>query len=166
MNKWVKIGFIFGFLALIGVLFISMAKSQKMVVVIEGNSAKKPLEILLGHFQDSDCGMVIHSIEYASQVIASDGKTWFFHDHGGMAKWLLNKKDPSMIVWVYTKDTNKWIDGKKAWYSQKDKTPMNYGFGAYEKQQDGFIDFALMQDKMAKGENLTNPYIAKQLGVK
>ncbi len=56
-----------------------------------------------------------------------------------------------------------WIDGRTAWYSRDDYTPMHYGFAAYLKQQDGFIDYAEMSLKMLRGENLTNPYVRKEL---
>lgn len=165
MNKLVKIVFILGIFALIFVLFVSMSKTQQMVVIQSGNTEAKPLEIKLGHFQDSDCGMVIDILTYASQVINKEGKTWFFHDHGGMVKWLDTKpfKDEA-VIWVWAKDTNQWIHGKKALYSRNDKTPMNYGFGAYEHPQNGFIDFEEMRLKMKRGENMTNPFVAKELG--
>ena len=61
MNKLVKIVFILGIFALIFILFVSMSKNQQMVLIQSGNTDAKPLEIKLGHFQDSDCGMVIIS---------------------------------------------------------------------------------------------------------
>jgi len=167
VSKWIKIVFILGIFALIIILFVSMSKTQQMVVIQSGNKEAIPLEIKLGHFQDSDCGMVIDILTYASQVINKEGKTWFFHDHGGMVRWLDAKtfKDEATI-WVWAKDTNQWINGKKAWYSRNDKTPMNYGFGAYEHYQNGFIDFEDMRLKMKRGENLTNPFVAKELGIR
>jgi len=163
MKKFIPILIII--VAIVG-LFLSLSTKQNMVVVYKGNSSKQPVKIVLGKFQDSDCGMVIESIEYASQVVAPDGKTWFFHDHGAMAHWLKNKifKDKATL-WSYTKDTKKWINSRKAWYSLTDDTPMGYGFGAYEKKQNGFITYNEMFLKMARGENLTNPQIkAKLLG--
>lgn len=161
-----KILFIIGFLGLVGIIFISMSKSQDMIVIKSGNLDAKPLEIKLGHFQDSDCGMVINSLEYTSQVVNKDGDTWFFHDHGGMVKWLeLKEFKNEATIWVWAKDTNKWLDGRKAWYSKTDTTPMRYGFGAYENKNDNFISFDEMSLKMLRGENLTNPYVRKQLGV-
>ena len=76
------------------------------------NITQTPLEIILGKYQDSDCGMIIDSLEYASQVVASDGKIGF-HDHGGMLNWLKDKsfKD-SAKIWVMSKDTKRYIDGK------------------------------------------------------
>ncbi len=150
--------------SIIVVLFVSMSNVQNMTVVYQDNIKKQPIKIILGKFQDSDCGMVIDDITYASQVIAPDGKTWFFHDHGGMAHWIENKnfKDDS-IIWVMSKDTQKWIDGKKAWYSRTDDTPMFYGFGAYENKKDKLIDFNTMFLYMVRGETMANPHIKKQL---
>ena len=65
-------------IAIIVIIFISMAKEQKMVVIKEGNVSQTPLEIILGKYQDSDCGMIINDLTFASQVISQDGKTWFF----------------------------------------------------------------------------------------
>ncbi len=146
------------------VLFISISTSQNMTVVHTGNKDKKVIPIVLGKFQDSDCGMIIDNKTYASQVISPDGKTWFFHDHGGMIHWLDNKEFKlDATIWVMAKDTSRWIDGTKAWYSRTDDTPMFYGFGAYEKKQDKFIEFNKMQQFMLRGEHMANPYIKKQL---
>lgn len=164
MKKYFPYLTIFIIIGIIIVLFLSLSRSQNMTVVYVGNDDKKPITIELGKFQDSDCGMVIDDITYASQVVSPSGKTYFFHDHGGMANWLSNKefKDEA-IIWVMAKDTKRYIDGRTAWYSRTDHTPMLYGFGAYEKKQDGFIDFETMFLHMVRGEHLANPKIKKQL---
>jgi len=151
-------------ISLIIILFLSISTSENMVVVQTGNAQKKPINIILHKYQDSDCGMVIDDLTYTSQVISASGKTWFFHDHGGMVHWLSNKpfKDKA-VIWTYTKDTKQWKDGRKLWYSRTDNTPMGYGFGAYEYKKDGMIDFKTMSLYMLRGENLTNPLIKKQL---
>ncbi|BAK73337.1 MAG: hypothetical protein AB7S49_07990 [Arcobacter sp.] len=151
-------------IAIIVIIFLSMSNSKQMVVLKEGNITQTPLDIVLGKYQDSDCGMIIDNLDYVSQVVAPDGKTWFFHDHGGMANWLKDKafKDEAKI-WVRTIDTKKYIDGRTAWYSQTDITPMRYGFGAYENKQDGFITFEEMSLKMLRGETMANPVYKKEL---
>jgi len=151
-------------IAIIIIIFLSMSQKKQMVVLKEGNTTLTPLEIILGKYQDSDCGMVIDKMDYVSQVIAPDGKTWFFHDHGGMANWLKDKafKDNAKI-WVMSKDTKQYIDARTAWYSRTDNTPMRYGFGAYEVKQDGFITFDEMGLKVLRNETLRNPYIQKEL---
>ncbi len=159
-----KFGFLFLFIVAVAVVFTTISQNTKMTVVYEGNHDKKPIHIVLNHFQDSDCGMIIDDTTYASQVVSPGGKTWFFHDHGGMANWLKEKqfKDQA-VIWTMTKDGKRWQNGKKLWYSRIDKTPMNYGFGAYEKYQDGFVDFETMLLFVARGEHLGNPLIKNQL---
>ncbi len=151
-------------ISIIVVLFISMSTSQNMTVVYTGNMDKKPIKIVLKKFQDSDCGMVIEDVSYASQVVSPSGKTWFFHDHGGMVNWIKDKnfKDTA-IIWVMTKDTKRYIEAKFAWYSRTDNTPMFYGFGAYENKLDSHIDFDTMFLHMVRGEHLGNPKIKKRL---
>ncbi len=164
MKKYFPYLTIFIIIAIIVVLFLSLSKSQNMTVVYVGNKEKKPISIELGKFQDSDCGMVIDDITYASQVVSPSGKTYFFHDHGGMVNWLSTKEFKDIaIIWVMTKDTKRWIDGRSAWYSRTDHTPMLYGFGAYETKKDGLIDFETMFLHMVRGEHLANPKIKKQL---
>ncbi len=151
-------------IAIIIIIFLSMSNKKQMVVLKEGNNTLTPLEIILGKYQDSDCGMIIDKIDFVSQVVAPDGKTWFFHDHGGMAHWLEDKSfKNSAKIWVMSKDTNKYIDGRSAWYSRTDLTPMGYGFGAYENKQDGFISFEEVALKVLRNEDLRNPYIKKEL---
>ncbi|MDD2789538.1 MAG: hypothetical protein PHU40_02610 [Sulfurimonas sp.] len=151
-------------ITIIVLLFLSLASSQNMIVIKEGNLALKPLEMELNKYQDSDCGMVIEDLEYASQVVIPSGKTWFFHDHGGFVHWLADKefKDEA-IIWAMSRDTKKWINAREAFYSLKDITPMGYGFGAYETKQEGFIDFDTMSLRMLRGETMNNPLIKKQL---
>jgi len=151
-------------LAVVAILFGSLVKKNQVVIVKDGNLEQKPLQIVLGKYQDSDCGMIIESLKYAGEFVTKDGRTRFFHDIGGLAHYLLDKpyKD-SAKIWVYSKDTNKWIDGREAWYSIDAKTPMMYGFGAYEKKKDGYIRFEELILRVARGETLRNPKIRKEI---
>ena len=151
-------------IAIIVTIFLSLASTKRMIVIQEGNLQQLPIKMKLNKYQDSDCGMVIEDMTYVSQVIAPDGKTWFFHDHGGFIHWLEDKpfKNDAKI-WVMSRDTKKWIDGKEAFYSLNEITPMGYGFGAYEKKQDNFVDFNTMRLRMLRGETMNNPKIKKQL---
>jgi len=145
-------------------LFLSLGTAQKMVVIKEGNLKKLPLKMEPNRCQDSFCGMVIHELTYASQVVAPDGKTWFFHDHGDFVEWLKDKpfaKDA--VIWVMSRDTHRWINGKKAFYTVNEETPMEYGFGAYEKRGKGMIDFDTMRLRVLRGETMKDPKIRKQL---
>jgi len=154
-------------IGIIIIVFLSLAKREQMVVIKEGNFEKKPLPIKLGKYQDSDCGMVIDELDYASEVIAPDGKTWFFHDHGDFVHWLSDKPfRDSAVIWVMSRDTHRWIDAKKAHYTLNENTPMGYGFGAYEKSDNNssqMVDYETMRLKMLRGETMRNPKIRKQL---
>ncbi len=141
-----------------------VASQKQMVVLKEGNFQKLPFKMSVGKYQDSDCGMVIDDLSYASQVIAPNGKTWFFHDHGGFVHWLRDKSFKNKaVIWAMSRDTKKFIDARKAFYSLTDKTPMGYGFGAYEYNASNRIDFKTMSLRMLRGETLNNPRIKKQL---
>lgn len=151
-------------IAIIVAVFLSLAKNQNMTVIHEGNLKRLPIKMELNKYQDSDCGMVIEDLDYASQVVAKDGKTWFFHDHGGFVNWLKDKsfKD-DVLIWVMAKDTKKWINAKEAYYSLTDDSPMGYGFGAYENKTDKMVDYETMSLKMLRGETMNNLQIRKQL---
>ena len=157
--------FIVGILiSVIVIVFLSLAKNQNMTVVHEGNLERLPIDMKLNKYQDSDCGMVIEDLEHASQVVAVNGKTWFFHDHGGFVNWLKDKDFKNdVVIWVMAKDTKKWISAKEAHYSLTDETPMGYGFAAYEIKSDKMIDYDTMTLKMLRGETMNNPQIRKQL---
>ena len=149
---------------IIVIIFLTLAKKQQMITVIKGNIDKKPIDITLHRYQDSQCGMVIDSLKYASEIVSPIGKTWFFHDHGNMIKWLEARdfRDKATI-WVHTIDTNRWIDAKKAYYTRDEETPMRYGFGAYENRKNNTISFEEVRILTLRGETMENPIIRKQL---
>ena len=77
---------ILSLVSIIVILFLSLASTKKMIVVQEGNLNQVPIEMEVGKFQDSDCGMTINDLTDLSQVIIKSGKSWFFHDHGGLVR--------------------------------------------------------------------------------
>jgi len=164
MKKFMPIILVGVIVVVIIILFFSLAKRQQMVVIKEGNLKQLPLKMELHKFQDSDCGMVIDDLAYASQVVSPDGKTWSFHDHGGFVHWLSDKKfKDSAVIWVMSRDTHRWIDGRKAYYSFNEITPMGYGFGAYEYKKDATVDFDTMSLRVLRGETMKDPKIRKQI---
>ena len=163
-KKFVPFLVVMGLVVIIVSVFLLLASQKHMVVIKEGNLQKLPLKMEVGKYQDSDCGMVIDDLAYSSQVVAPDGKTWFFHDHGGFVHWLKDKKfKDEAVIWAMSRDTKRFIDARKAFYSLTDETPMGYGFGAYEKNASGRVDFKTMSLRMLRGETLNNPSIKKQL---
>jgi nitrous oxide reductase accessory protein NosL len=152
------------FVGIVALIFVSLARKEQPVTIVKGNTAFKPLPIKLNATNDTQCKMLIKSERNAVEVIAPDGRTWFFDDPGCMTLWLQDKawKERAKI-WVHTLDTKRWIDARKAWYGVKDATAMHYGFGAREKRCKECIGFHEMQLRMLRGENLTNPKIRKKL---
>jgi hypothetical protein len=151
-------------LAICITLFLSFADYEKLITIQKGNIEQKPLNIIPYKMQDADCGMVIESLKYTSQVVAKNGYTWFFHDIGGMINWIeRNQFEHKPVIWVYSLDTKEWIDGYKAYYSINESTPMQYGFGAYKNKQKKLIDFDDMKLRMLRGENLTNPIVRQKI---
>ncbi len=127
-------------------LFLSLAKDDQTKTV---KKSATPVDIEPNKFQDAFCKMKITDKNYACEVISAEGITWFFDDIGCMIKWLYNKKFASPpSLWVYALDSKKFIDAKKAYYSQGEKTPMGYGFGAYEKREKDMIDFEELKKKI------------------
>ncbi|MCP4290310.1 MAG: hypothetical protein GY780_00570 [bacterium] len=164
MKKLVPVFVTVLLVATIALLVISRAQQVKYLTVYIGNETREPVEIIIDHYQDTQCGMLLDRLKDSAQAVATDGKTWFFDDVGCLALWLEdNKNRDEMVLWVYSRDTNEWIDARNAWYSKTDRTPMNYGFGAYYSQAEDRIVFDEMYRKMLRGENLTNPYIKKEL---
>lgn len=164
MKKILPVFTVIVLIVIIILIFVSMSNEKRMVVIHSGNHTHSPVDIKVNHFQDTQCGMTIDKVKDSVQVVSPDGRTWFFDDTGCLALWYKDikfKKDA--VIWVYSNDTNEYIDGKKAWYSKTDSTTMGYGFGAYKIKKDNMISFDEMLVKMYKGENLTNPLIRKKL---
>jgi len=164
MKKILPLLIILLILGITAVVFISMAKNDQPITIVKGNTEMKALPLKVNFTNDPYCKMLITKEDNAAQVVAPDGKTWFFDDPGCMVLWLQDKDfKKSAKIWVHTLDTHKWIDAKSASYGVKDRTEMHYGFGARENKTDETIDFDEMVLRMYRGENLTNPKIRKKL---
>jgi hypothetical protein len=151
-------------LAVMALLVMSRARQQNNLTILTGNQALQAVPIVLGHYQDTQCGMTIDQLQDSAQAVAPDGRTWFFDDVGCLALWLkTNRQGDKMTLWVYTRDTETWVDGRQAWFTRTAQTTMEYGFAAYAASGDDRVDFDTMFRLMARGENLTNPYTRKEL---
>jgi copper chaperone NosL len=167
MKKLAPLLVILVLVAAIAILVVSRANQVQLVTVYKGNTKQEPVEIVLNHFQGSQCGMTITQLQDSAQAAAPDGNTRFFDDVGCLALWLGdNSQRDEMVLWVYTRDTKEWLDGRVAWYSRTDSTIMNYGYAAYRENQEnreGRISFAEMYVKMLRGEHLNNPQTREEL---
>lgn len=90
-------------------------------------------------------------------------KDYYFDEVGCMVLFASKDSFSKDDMYVNTKDTHKKIKAVDAYYKIDEKTPMSYGFGAYEQRDESMIDFDEMYTKMLRGEHMANPKIKKQL---
>ena len=151
-------------IAIIVIIFLSMSNKKQMVGIYKGNHTHQAIDMKLNHFQDIQCGMTITQIKHSAQAVSPDGKTWFFDDIGCLVLWYNNIKfQKDAILWVYSNDTNEYINARTAWFNRTDITPMGHGFGAFKEKKDGLITFDEVVLKVLRGEDLRNPFIKKEL---
>ena len=105
------------------------------------------------------CKMIISDPHFAAEVRLRKGdKVYKFDDIGGAILWLEHKKPgetPETEIWVRDMKTgSKWLDARKVQFLGEQHSPMEYGFGAVEEQEEGAISFAEMRKKViAHGSN-------------
>jgi len=90
-------------------------------------------------------------------------KKVYFDDIGCMVLWTKEHNSNLDEVMVFTKDSKKYIKAKNAYYKIDERTPMGYGFSAYQNSQIKSIDFKEMRLRMLRGETMKNPKIRKQI---
>lgn len=92
-------------------------------------------------------------------------KQHYFDDVGCMILWSAkNSTDLNTVITeVFTNDTHKYIKASTAHYKINEKTPMLYGFSAYENIQEGSIAYDEVFVRMRRGEHMANPKIRKQI---
>jgi len=150
-------------IAVIIILLLSFGTDEGAKYVYKNNTAYKIVELKPKEYQCSECNMDIVDLEYAVELIAKNGNTYFFDDIGCVVLWLKNHSPKIVKLMTNTLDTHRWIDAKKAWYSRTDNTPMGYGFAAYEHKKEGFIPYEEMKLLMLQGKSLHDPFVKKQL---
>lgn len=165
MKNRVLIGvlILFPIIALSGFFWFMHMKNQLPTEIL--NPAKVPLEFKDNTIQCPQCHMYLVGKKHTAQIITTDLKTHMFDDIGCALLWLKEHKiEPNQItMWVFSNDTNRYIDAFKAFYSINDETPMHYGFGAYESSKEVMIDFNEMRLRMLRGENMSDPKVKHHL---
>lgn len=155
--------YLFPIIALVGIFLVYQKLNEDPMQII--NEDLQPLEVKDNTVQCPQCYMYLVGKQYTAQAINAEKKTTFFDDVGCLILWIEeNHKDEDIVQWVYTLDTHKWVYAQNAFYSTDDtKTPMEYGFAAYENNKDGFIDYDEMRLRMLRGETLLNAKIRKKV---
>lgn len=150
--------------AIAAVVIVSAGRRQGHVVILTGNTGRTPVPMEPGVYQDTRCAMLIEDVTQAAQAVDRRGRTWFFDDVGCLALWLDTARDPDeLALWVQARDTGQWLDARRAWYVRDAETVMEYGFAPYATVAPDRVDFRTMQRMMLRGENLTDPYVRKEL---
>jgi len=111
------------------------------------------------------CNMELPKSNLHTSTIDDNGKMVYFDDVGCMILWAKdNSFDFTTIkTKIFSNDTKKYINTLDAFYRVDEKTPMSYGFAAYEKEQNSTIGFEEVIMKMLRGEHMANPKIRKQI---
>lgn len=111
------------------------------------------------------CNMSLDSAHLHTAVIINKKGKKLFDDIGCMLIWSHeNKIDlKTTQIELFSKDSKKYINSKKAHFTFNEETPMSYGFTAYEKHCDGCIDFNEVVNRMERGEHMANPKTRKHL---
>ena len=106
------------------------------------------------------CNMLIpDSKEHTSHL----DKEQYFDDMGCLILWAEEAGSDASRAKVFSLDTEHYISANNAFYTINEKTPMGYGFSAYEHHQEESIPFDEMRLRMLRGEHMANPKIRKQI---
>ncbi|EQB40595.1 hypothetical protein M947_01970 [Sulfurimonas hongkongensis] len=109
------------------------------------------------------CHMELDKSNAHSASIVKNNSLYYFDDIGCLILWSHENKLDAKSAKVFTKDSARYIDATKAHYKIGEKTPMSYGFVAFENSIEETIDFDEVRIKMLRGEHMANPKIRKQI---
>ncbi|MEA2017061.1 MAG: hypothetical protein U9N59_01325 [Campylobacterota bacterium] len=135
------------------------------IIFIGCNSDEKTVEEEINTRICPQCNMPLPDSNLHTSKACEDGDKTYFDDVGCMILWAKDEKvDLSTIkTRIFSNDTKKYIDPFKGYFQINERTPMLYGFSAYEKECDGCIKFDEVVVKMLRGEHMANPKIRKQI---
>ncbi len=111
------------------------------------------------------CNMPLPDSNIHTTDLAQNGDKTYFDDVGCMILWAKDQNIDLRKVKtrIYSNDSKKYIDPFKAYFAINERTPMLYGFSAYEKPCDKCVNFDEVIMKMLRGEHMANPKIRKQI---
>ena len=109
------------------------------------------------------CNMEVDKSNTHSSSLARNGTINYFDDIGCMILWSNENSADIEKAKVFSKDTKHYIDAASASYTIGERTPMLYGFCAYENGVENKIDFDEVVMRMLRGEHMANPKIRKHI---
>ena len=108
------------------------------------------------------CHMELPASNINTSILNKASQEIYFDDIGCMVLYANDDKLPKNSK-VFTKDTHKYISSQEAYYTINEKTPMSYGFSAYEMKKENTIKFDEVVIRMLRGEHMANPKIRKKI---
>jgi hypothetical protein len=109
------------------------------------------------------CNMQIPYSKIHTAKLRQDNDSYSFDDIGCLVLWAKDKNVNTDNIEVFANDTNRYINANTAYFTINEKTPMNYGFSAYEKEINNSVKIDEVKLKMLRGEHMANPKIRKQI---
>ncbi len=111
------------------------------------------------------CNMPLPDSNLHTSDIDKDGDKIYFDDVGCMILWAKDEKIDlkDIKTRIYSNDTKRYIDPFTGFFQINERTPMLYGFSAYEENCEGCINFDEVIIRMLRGEHMANPKIRKQI---
>lgn len=112
-----------------------------------------------------ECYMPLPGSQIHTAILIDGKDEILFDDVGCMLLWSQKNKIDVKIKQskIFANDSKVYIDTAKAHFTINEKTPMLYGFSAYEKPCEKCIDFNEVVIRMARGEHMANPKIRKHI---
>ncbi|MFA5233264.1 MAG: hypothetical protein WC390_02610 [Sulfurimonas sp.] len=152
MRDYKSLFFILNFLFL---LFISGCDSSS--AFSSEDSSDKHKEIC------PKCNMELPASNIYTARLHAQNKNYGFDDIGCLVLWSQEKSIDMYKAEVFANDTHRYIKASKAYFVFNEKTPMSYGFAAYELQKENSIKIDEVKLRMLRGEHMGNPKIRKQI---
>ncbi len=118
--------------------FLIFSLASLALVACKKQSKEAAQEVHWDRDMCERCKMVLSERKYAAQIIdPKSGKCYKFDDIGCAVLWMDEEhiawKDRAKI-WVSDAKTGRWIDARKALYTDDSITPMAYGVAAFSPE--------------------------------
>jgi hypothetical protein len=114
--------------------------------------------------------MVVSERKFAVQAVnPKDGKSYMFDDIGCAVQWFKEEKiswEHIANIFITDANTGEFIDARKAYYDTNSRTPMDFGFAAYQDKNSitnkkEIINYKEVRLRILRGETMQNPIIKK-----
>jgi len=148
----------FRFILLIPILMLLLASCGK-------EKTTGPVDIRWDREICARCAMAISNRKFSAEVRGArkgkKSKVYKFDDIGCAVIWLDKqnwKDDPKTEIWVKDGNSDKWLDARKAWYTDVHNSPMDYGLLAQSEKSPNAMNFEQARKHIYKVEQRFNPH--------